>query len=178
MRLRSLGVGLSLMLAAHPAWASDKGWATASDIGAYGLAVAALGLPLLHDDGKVAREAAFSLGAAEGTAQALKAAIPETRPDGSDRKSFPSGHTALAFAGAATIQQREGWAAAIPAYAVAAFVGVARVEARKHHWYDCVAGAAIGETTGLLLTFQRDRSVALVPWGDSQGGGVTFAARF
>lgn len=178
MRLRSLGSGLLLSLVAQPACASKKGWATASDIGTYGLAAAALGLPLVHDDGKGALEAAFSLGAAEGAAQLLKAAIPETRPDGSNRKSFPSGHTALAFAGAATIQQREGWVAAIPAYAVAAFVGVARVEARKHHWYDCVAGAAIGETTGLLLTRQRDRAEALVPWGDSQGGGVSFAARF
>ncbi|HTI31811.1 MAG TPA: phosphatase PAP2 family protein [Sphingomonas sp.] len=178
MRPTRLTIVLSMLLAPTAAYASDKGWGTASDVGAYGLAAVALGLPLAKGDDKGALEAAFSLGAAEGATQILKAAIPETRPDGSNRKSFPSGHTALAFAGAATIQQREGWGAAIPAYAVAAFVGVARVEARKHHWYDCVAGAAIGETAGLLLTHHNHRDVALIPWGDSQGAGISLAARF
>lgn len=161
-----------------PALASYKGWDDASSVGAYGLAAVALGLPLARHDTPGALQAAASLGAAEITTQGLKAIVHEERPDRSNNNSFPSGHTALAFAAAATLHNRGGWQEAVPAYLVASFVGVARVEARKHHWYDVVAGAAIGETSGLLLTHKRDAAVRLLPWGDAHGGGVALGTRF
>lgn len=161
-----------------PARASDKDWDKASDVARDLVVVAALGLPLAKGDGQGALQAAGSMGAAEVVTLGLKEAFPETRPDGSDRKSFPSGHTALSFAGAATLQNRYGWKVGLPAQLVASFVGFARVKADKHHWYDVVVGAAIGEASGFLITSRRDAQVRVLPWGDSKGGGVVVAARF
>ena len=114
----------------------------------------------------------------ELVARGLKEAFPELRPDGSDRKSFPSAHTSLAFAAASTLYNRQGGKVGIPAFAVAAFVGLARVQADKHHWYDCVAGAGVGLASGFLITRKANQRVAVVPWGDSKGGGFSLAARF
>ena len=63
--------------------------------------------------------------------------------------------------------------------AVATLVGVARVKADKHFWYDVVAGGAIGLTSGFLLTHDRTTNTAMIiPWGDSHGGGVSVGVRF
>lgn len=113
-----------------------------------------------------------------GETEALKALVHERRPDGSDRKSFPSGHTSVAFAAAAALEQRYGYGVGLPAFAVATIVGVARVEARRHHWYDAVAGAALGTGTAFLVTRRRDSSVRLVPFAEEGGGGMMLAARF
>ena len=61
---------------------------------------------------------------------------------------------------------------------VATFVGVSRIQARKHHWYDVAVGAAIGETAGFLITSRRGGSVQMLPWADSEGAGLTLAMRF
>ncbi len=115
---------------------------------------------------------------AGSAAYGLKRLFPETRPDQSDRRSFPSRHAAVSFAAAATLENRYGWKAGLPAFAEATFVGVARVKARKHDWYDVVAGAAIGTGSGFLLTTKRNGNVRLTPWADSGGGGIALAARF
>lgn len=156
----------------------EKTWDTASSIAAYGLTGVALGVPLVKGDTQGALQAGGSVAAAQLVTFGLKEAFPELRPDGSDRKSFPSGHTSMAFAAAASLYNREGPAAGIPALAVATFVGVARIEADKHHWYDCLAGAGIGAASGFLITRRRDRPVAIIPWGDTKGGGIALAARF
>ncbi len=161
-----------------PALAGDAGWATASDVGRDVLVIAALGVPTVKRDWSGLAEAGGSLAVAGGTTYLLKQAIDERRPDGSDNNSFPSGHTSISFASAATLENRYGWQVGVPAFAVASFVGVARVEARKHYWYDVVAGAALGTAGGFLLTDKRDDRVHLVPWGDHSGGGVTVAVRF
>mgnify|MGYP000032355680 CR=1 FL=1 len=173
----------SLLCAAtmtSPAYAnSQDDWATASDIGAYGLTAIAIGVPLAKGDEHGALQAGGSYAAAQISAFTLKRVFPETRPDGSDRKSFPSGHTATAFASAASIYERQGPKMGIPALAVAGMVGVARVKADKHHWYDAVAGAGIGLASGLLITRKpSEKGVAIVPWGDTKSGGISFAMRF
>lgn len=176
--IRRAGMGLVLM-AATPALAGEKGWADASDIGAYGLTAVAIGLPLVQEDVPGALQAAGSIGATKLLTYGLKEAFPEWRPDRSDRKSFPSGHTSTAFAAASTLFNRQGAEVGIPALAVATLVGVARVKADKHHWYDAVAGAGLGAATGFLITRDRKDKVALLtPWGDTKGGGVSFAMRF
>lgn len=157
----------------------EKAWSTASDIGVNGLTLVALGLPVVKGDKQGAFQAAGSIGASMLVATGLKEAFPELRPDGSDRKSFPSGHTSRAFAAAATLYNREGPAVGIPAMAVASFVGVARVQADKHHWHDVLVGAGIGMASGFLITNRRsERQAMVVPWGDTKSAGVSVAMRF
>ncbi|QGN54783.1 phosphatase PAP2 family protein [Novosphingobium sp. Gsoil 351] len=167
------------LAAVTPAQASDHDWATASDVGVLALTALAIGLPAVHGDGAGALQAAGSEGAAGLTATGLKELFPERRPDGSNNRSFPSGHTAVGFAAAASIYEREGPGIGIPAFAAASFVGLARVEADKHHWYDCAVGAGIGTAAGLLITNKHHpRSAMVVPWGDAHGGGVSMAMAF
>lgn len=88
-----------------------------------------------------------------GTTYVLKHTIHHTRPDGSDRKSFPSGHAAISFAGAHTLHHQYGhispWVS-IGGYAVATAIAVDRVVRDRHHWYDVAAGAAIGVASAEL----------------------------
>jgi membrane-associated phospholipid phosphatase len=171
---------LALILAIQsPAQGLDDGsWEDISDVGAYGLIGTALLLPTARKDWDGLRQAAYSIGSATAIAQAGKALIDEERPDNSDNDSFPSGHTSNAFAAATTLHRRYGWKTGFPAYAVATLTGVARERARKHHWYDVVAGAAIGSLTGWYFTDAFDNQVQLVPWVDSQGGGVALSMRW
>ena len=166
------------LLVATPADAGDKGWATASDIGRGALVVTALGLPAVQGDWNGTKQAALSLGATYAVTSGLKHVIEEERPDESNDKSFPSGHTSSSFAAAATLHKRHGWEVGVPAHLVAAFVGAARVKADKHFVHDVIAGAAIGEAAGWLLTSRKNDQVQWLPWADSKGGGVTVAMRF
>lgn len=167
-----------LLLGAAPAHADEGGWADASDAVRAALVAAAVGVPVAEGDWNGAGQAGLSVGAAMLVTQGLKEAFPSMRPNGRDDRSFPSNHTSTAFAAAATLQQRQGWGWGIPAHIAAAFVGVARVEAREHRWGDVLVGAAIGEAAGLLLTHRPAQRVAVMPWGTMSGGGVTVAARF
>lgn len=182
MKISFSRICLTFLIALTPVAAQakdEKAWSTASDIGVTGLTIAALGVPIVKGDKQGAFQAAGSIGAAALITTGLKEAFPELRPDGSDRKSFPSGHTSQAFAAAATLYNRQGKEVGIPALLVASFVGVARVQADKHHWYDVVVGAGIGTASGFLITNRRNERQALImPWGDSKSAGVSVAMRF
>lgn len=178
-RRLALFAAAPLLLASQPALAQSQGdWATVSDIGVGALVGWSLGVPVIEGDTQGALQAGGSVGAAYLVATGLKETFPETRPDGSDRRSFPSGHTSAAFAAATSIFERRGAEEGIPALAVASLVGLARVKADKHHWYDVVAGAAIGTASGLVITRKRDGSSQTTAWGDTTGGGITYVARF
>lgn len=168
----------ALVSASVPAHASPKTWDDASTVAVGALVAASLGTPAVQGDWTGAAQAGGSMAASGGVAYGLKQAFPETRPDGSNRKSFPSGHTSVSFAAAASLENRYGWKAGLPAHVVALFVGVARVEAKKHHWYDVAVGAGIGELTGLLITSKRNPSIQLVPWAEGKAAGVDFDMRF
>lgn len=172
------GIGILAALAASPAAASHRGWRDVSNIGRDVMVAAALGVPAVQGDWAGDVQAGGSMLLGGGAAYGLKQVIREERPDHSDHKSFPSAHAAEAFAAAATLENRYGWEVDLPALAAATLVGVARVEARKHHWYDAVAGAAIGAGSGFLLTSARSDTVRLLPWADAGGGGLALAARF
>lgn len=79
--------------------------------------------------------------------EGLKRTVQSTRPDGSDQRSFPSGHSAVAFTGAELLHQaykhKSPWIS-IAGYAMAAATGVLRVANNEHHWADVLAGAGIG----------------------------------
>jgi membrane-associated phospholipid phosphatase len=172
-----LATAIALALA-PPAMAGHRGWARASSAGRDLLVGAALGVPAVQGDWRGDLQAGASLLAAGGTTFVLKELIHERRPDGSDDKSFPSGHTSVSFAAAATLEKRYGWKAGVPALAVASLVGLARVEADKHYVHDVLAGAAIGGISGLLLTGRRDDLVRLTPWSAHGGGGIDVTLRF
>lgn len=78
---------------------------------------------------------------------ATKNLSKQWRPDISDRSSFPSGHTATAFA-AAEFLRKEYWKVSpwygIAGYAAAATTGYLRMYNNKHWLSDVVAGAGIG----------------------------------
>jgi membrane-associated phospholipid phosphatase len=171
-------IAVVALLSAAPADASNKMWADASTVGRDALVAAAIGAPAVQGDWKGALQAGGSMAAADLLTVGLKEAFPEWRPDHSDRKSFPSGHTSVSFAAAATLQNRYGWEAGLPAQLVAAFVGVARVKADKHHWYDVAVGAGTGEVSGFLMTTQRNNGVHVFPWGDARNVGLTLATQF
>ncbi len=84
------------------------------------------------------------------TVHSLKRLIDKPRPNGG-HYSFPSGHTASSFAGAAFLQRRYGWKIGIPAYLVASYVGYTRIKARKHDIYDVIGGAGIAIASNLLF---------------------------
>lgn len=120
-------MGSCALLSAAPAAAnSNDDWATASDVVRAALVVAAVGSPIVQDDGQGLREAGYSLGATYLVTEGLKHVIDRRRPDNSGNDSMPSGHTSMSFAAAATLQQRNGWDVGIPAHIAAAFVGFAR----------------------------------------------------
>jgi membrane-associated phospholipid phosphatase len=158
--------------------ASEDTWKDISDVGAYSLLGTALILPAAREDWEGFRQAAYSIGAAAGVTLIGKALVDEERPNNKDDDSFPSGHTTNAFSSATTLYRRYGWQIGAPAFAVATLTGVARERAREHHWYDVVAGAAIGGLSGWFFTDAFNDKVQLVPWIDSDGGGVSVSMRW
>jgi membrane-associated phospholipid phosphatase len=84
--------------------------------------------------------------------QGAKFATQRERPDGSNDHSFPSGHTASAFATATVLERHFGWKVGVPSYAFAAYVGASRMSANKHHLSDVMMGAALGIAAGRVVT--------------------------
>lgn len=115
-------------------------------------AVAVYGLNLMGIKGKnnfVDRTMIYAISQAimTSTVFATKSLGAETRPDGSDNYSFPSGHTANAFAAAEFLRREykdvSPWYG-IAGYAVAASTGFLRMYNNRHWLGDVAAGAGIG----------------------------------
>ena len=109
----------------------------------------------------------------------FKSAARRSRPDGSNRLSFPSGHTSSAFAMASVFDAHYGPKVGIPAYAAAAAIGLSRMESNKHHLSDVLAGATLGYLVGHsvarsngLPSRGREARFELTPSTDANGSGV------
>lgn len=107
-----------------------------------------------------------------GTITALKHGTSVIRPDGSNKHSFPSGHTATAFLTAGLLTEEYGHLnplIGIGAYTTATATGLMRMANNKHWLGDVLCGAGIGilsaEIAYLItdIIFPRDRNKATEP---------------
>lgn len=84
--------------------------------------------------------------------QTLKFTVRRDRPDQSNNKSFPSGHSASAFATATVLQRHYGWKIGVPAYALGGYVSLARMAWNRHHATDVIMGAGFGIASARTVT--------------------------
>lgn len=155
----------------------QKGVGVSTDITVVALPVAALTTVLIERDWQGLKQGVFTGIAAAGSMLILKYSVSELRPDHSNYHSFPSGHSTIAFASAAFMQRRYGWKWGIPAYTVATYTAVGRVLAKKHHWWDCVAGAAIGAASAYIFTtpWAREHEFSMAPVATDSAVGLTLS---
>jgi len=122
----------------------------------------------------------------------LKKLTKEQRPDGVDYYSFPSGHTAEAFASAEFLRQEykdvSPWYG-IAGYAAASATGLLRMYNNKHWLSDIVAGAGVGIASTKLAywlypvikgKFFKNRSMntMVMPYYQTGGGGLSMVYHF
>lgn len=117
-----------------------------------GAGLITLGVAKLVDARKTAVTAGTMLEAlflTEALTVGLQFATQRGRPDGSNSRSFPSGHTSGAFTLAAVTEVLYGPWFGIPSFALASLVGVSRIDSNKHVASDVVAGALLGTLIGI-----------------------------
>ena len=154
--------------------ASADGIKVAGEVLRIALPVAAGGWSLYQRDYDGVLQLVVSEVIAEGVSFGLSHVVREQRPNKTDWHSFPSDSTAVSFSAASYLQIRYGWDYGLPAYALAAFVGYSRVEAKEHHWGDVLAGAVIGWGASELTTV-RYRNFAITASPGYQGRPLGFS---
>jgi membrane-associated phospholipid phosphatase len=122
-----------------------------------------------------------------GIVTTMKNTIDVRRPDDSNSRSFPSGHTATAFAGAHVLYREYKDASpwiGIAGYTIATGTGILRITNKRHWVSDVVTGAGIGilsaELGYLLLPAVRkmtgmknsDNGPVIVPSIGADGYGI------
>lgn len=122
----------------------------------------------------------------------VKKAVGRYRPDRSNQYSFPSGHTATAFASAEFLSQEyrdiSPWIG-YAGYAVATATGVFRLYNNKHWVSDVVAGAGFGiaSTKVAYLIYPHLKQMvigkqamrySLVPMYQQKAAGISFSGTF
>lgn len=160
-------------------------------------AVAVYGLNLAGVKGKHSLADATGLlvlseGIMSGTVFTIKHAVGRERPDGADFRSFPSGHTANAFATAEFLNQEykdvSPWIG-YAGYTVATATGVLRMYNNKHWLSDVVAGAGFGILSTKvayilypklkrLLVGKAGQNYSLVPSYQQHAVGLAFSGQF
>lgn len=103
---------------------------------------------------------AMALGISFGTSELLKNTVRETRPDLSDRRSFPSGHATFAFVSASVLSREYGYISpwiSIGSYTTATSTQVLRIKHDKHWMNDLYMGAGIGMVSTNLAYFLTDK---------------------
>ena len=149
---------------------------SAGDALALLLPATAFSLPFFERDQEGQMAFLKSYGTTMATTMALKYTVREKRPDSDEHDSFPSGHTASAFAGASFIHKRYGWRYALPAYLGAIYTGYSRVHVNRHHTQDVFAGAFIAVASSWFFVSPK-KGVELFPrFGEDKNGiGVRYS---
>ncbi|MEM7079410.1 MAG: phosphatase PAP2 family protein [Pseudomonadota bacterium] len=175
------GVCLVAILVAHPALAGENpaGRTTTGNIGdalEIVMPLISLSAAVAQEDWEGAQEFGVGLASTIATTYVLKQSINKTRPDGRDRDSFPSSHTAVVMHASTFIHERYGWRWAVPMYVATAFVGHSRIHDERHDEQDVLAGAVIGYVAAryFTTTYKGVRVQAAV---DTDFIGVTFSLR-
>ena len=126
----------------------------------------ALGMTVIEKDWTGTLQLAGSIAVAQVATEGIKMLELEQRPNGSDWKSFPSGHAAGAFSAAMFVHKRYGWKPALIPYAMALATGWSRVNARAHYWHDVLGGAAVSALFTWLLVGKYDNKITVAADGD------------
>lgn len=129
------------------------------------------------------------------TVLGLKSITKVRRPDGSSKNSFPSGHTATAFAGAEFLWQeykdKSIWYG-IGGYAIATGTGLFRVYNNRHWITDVAAGAGIGILSTKIAYWlypainkkvfgsreNKDMKVSVIPFYNGNQIGLSISKTF
>jgi membrane-associated phospholipid phosphatase len=145
----------------------------------FGASLAALAVGKVSGNARVSDVAGKVLRAqimAQTVTGVMKKAAQRQRPDGSDTRSFPSGHTSVSFASATVLQRELGWKVGVPAYAAASYVAMARIEKKKHFLSDVAFGAAIGILSGRTVTIgSGGKRFAVSPVATPGGAAISFS---
>lgn len=130
----------------------------------------AVGIKGKHNFIEKAAVYALATTIADQTASRLKTVSRHQRPDGSDFRSFPSGHTTTAFVAAEFLRKEYGHTSpwlVVGGYTAAAATGALRVYHNKHWLTDVVAGAGVGILSTDLAYFVYSKAKQL----KSKAGG-------
>lgn len=159
---------------------AQKGVDVSTDVVAIALPASALALTIIEKDWKGLIQGVETAAVTAAATLILKFSVKEWRPDRSNHHSFPSGHSAVSFASAAYLQRRYGWVYGAPAYALSCYVGWGRVFAKKHYWYDVLAGAAIGAGSAYIFTrpFAKKHDLQIAPVTDGTHIGIHASMSF
>ncbi|MEO8483407.1 MAG: phosphatase PAP2 family protein [Acidobacteriota bacterium] len=114
----------------------------------------------------------------EAITQTLKFSVRRERPDGSDRHSFPSGHSSATFAVATVLERHINWRMSVPAYLFASYVAMSRLHENKHFASDVAFGAAVGIIAGRTVTQPGSDKYAFAIAPIPGGVGIQFATNF
>lgn len=163
-----------------PVSKSRRAVRTSTDVLLVAIPATAIGVTLLERDWEGLKQGALSAATTVGATMILKYAIKERRPDFSNHHSFPSGHASFTFAASTYIGRRYGWKYSIPAYALSTYTAWGRVYGKKHHWWDVVAGAAIGGASTMIFThpWLREHEATIVPVADDEAIGFSASLTF
>jgi len=89
-----------------------------------------------------------SVGVTATLTEIIKISVGRERPNGKNKKAFPSGHTSGSFVIASVLDELYGRNIGLPAFFMAGLVGAQRIHDNKHWLTDVIAGAALGTVIG------------------------------
>ncbi len=135
-----------------------------------------------------------SMGAAIGVSFILKYTFTRSRPfteNGSDDwfhghgkyrdfRSFPSAHSASAFAVASVISSQYSdykWVAPV-SYTLASLTALSRIYDDQHWFSDVILGSSIGYFTGkFIYNYRKDQDLVVLPIFDNESYGISFVGK-